>query len=91
MMAHPVPHSLLPQSHHARGDFLQTSVKSSIFTLLGSKFSRSHPAAPICPFSPRKHALLWGAGWLTEPLTHTQVAGVLSRLAVTERASIDEV
>jgi hypothetical protein len=42
--------------------FPRKSVKSSIFTLFGAKFSRSHPAAvaPICPISCRSGVLRHG-------------------------------
>jgi hypothetical protein len=42
--------------------FSRKSVKSSIFTLFGAKFSRSHPAAvaPICPMSCRSGVLRHG-------------------------------
>jgi hypothetical protein len=69
MMAHPGPHGQLPYLTPPEAFFVWKSVKMSMFTLSGPKFSRSHPAArPRFAHPHPGNTLLRGAGWLTEPL-----------------------
>jgi hypothetical protein len=88
MMAHPLPHGRLPQSHPARSDFfLQEKCENVDFhtflvenlaispTQLAPRFFQSHP----------RKALSRGAGWQTEPLVSVSHMRRLSLPSVRER------